>query len=440
MRRPAGERDALYATSKCHTIPSIIRATMVASLPYLTADIPPLGGRIKSRPSDFQVEEVPLYEPSGKGTHSYFFIEKTGMSTLRAVREVARALGEPHRNVGYAGMKDANAITRQVFSIEHVPPERIEHLEIPNLRVLWVRPHTNKLRLGHLWGNRFIIRLRGADIGRLDEVRRTLAVLSQRGVPNYFGEQRFGVRGDTWEIGRAMMRQDWVEAVCLMLGRPSEHDRGEVLRARRLFEEGKYEEAARTWPYPFPEARRACLAMARSKGSHKRAFFSVDKAVKRLYLSAYQSHLFNRVVAERIGMLGQLRAGDLAYRHANGAVFRVVDPAVEQPRADAFEISPSGPLFGYRMTEPEGEALEIESRLLASEGLAPSNFRIPGAHKIKGARRPLRFQPKECDVTTGSDDLGDFYEFRFFLEPGCYATMLLREICKTGLAESEDAS
>ncbi len=411
---------------------------MVSNLPYLTADCPPLGGRIKVCPTDFQVEEVPLYEASGEGTHSYFCIEKTGMSTLRAIREVARVLGVPHREVGYAGMKDTNAVTRQVFSIEHVPPERIQQIEVPNLRVLWVRRHTNKLRVGHLKGNRFVIRLRDASPDRLADVRRMLEYLARRGVPNYFGEQRFGARGDTWEIGRAMMRQDWPEAMAVLLGRPTEHDRGDVLKARRLYEEGKYDEAARTWPYPFADARRACLAMARTDGSHKRAFFAVDKAMKRLYLSAFQSYLFNQVVAERIDSLDRLEAGDLAYRHANGAVFSVKDPAVEQPRADSFEISPSGPLYGFRMTEPEGRPAEIEGRVLASQGFTPRDFRIPGAHKVKGARRPLRFPPRECDVTTGADERGSFYEFRFFLESGCYATTVLREICKSDLAESED--
>ncbi len=413
---------------------------MTQNLPYLTADVPPLGGRIKVRPDDFRVEEVPLYEASGQGTHTYVCIEKTGMSTLRAVREIARALGEPHRNVGYAGMKDANATTRQILSIEHVPTERIEKLEVPGIRVLWVRRHGNKLRLGHLRGNRFAIRLRDVDAGRLGEVRELLGVLAQRGVPNYFGEQRFGARGDTWQIGRAMMKQDWVEAVSLMLGRPSEYDRGEVLRARQLFDEGRYEEAAKAWPYPFPDARRACLTMARTAGSHKRAFFGVDKTVKRLYLSAFQSYLFNQVVAARIQSLNRLMTGDLAYRHANGAVFRVADAAAEQPRADTFEISPSGPLFGYRMTEPEGEPGEIESRLLAAEGLHPADFRVPGAHKIKGARRPLRFQPRECEVDAGRDDGGDYFELRFFLEPGCYATSVLREICKTDMAHAEERS
>ncbi len=413
---------------------------MPENLPYLTADVPPLGGRIKVRRTDFRVEEVPLYEASGEGTHSYFCIEKTGLSTFRAIHEIARALGRPHRDVGYAGMKDANAVTRQILSIEHVPPERIEKLQVPGVQVLWVRRHTNKLKLGHLKGNRFVIRLREAAPDRLDDVRRLMEVLCRRGVPNYFGEQRFGVRGDTWQIGRAMVRQDWVEAVSLMLGRPSDRDRKDIRRARELYEEGKYEEAAEMWPFPFPEAKRACVAMARSNGSHKRAFFGVDKSVKRLYLSAFQSYLFNRVVAERIGGLDRLMAGDLAWRHANGAVFRVEDPAVEQPRADAFEISPSGPLFGYRMTEPTGQPQETESRILAEEGLSPDDFRVAGGHKVKGSRRPLRFQPKECEADAGSDEHGPFYEFRFFLESGCYATTVLREVCKSDLAEGEETS
>lgn len=406
-------------------------------LPYLTSDWPPLGGRIKARPSDFVVEEIPLYEAGDRGTHSFFCIEKTGLSTLRAIREIARALGIPHRNIGYAGLKDAEAVTRQVLSVEHVPPDRLMKLEIPRVRVLWVRLHANKLRLGHLRGNRFVIRLRGSPPGRLGDIRQMMEFLGRRGVPNYFGSQRFGARGDTWQIGRAMLRQDWQEAIDLMLGRPSDKDRGDVLRARRLYAQGQYDDAARAWPYPFRDERNACLALARTGGDPRRAFFGVDKTLKRLFLSAFQSHLFNQVVATRIGALDRLMAGDLAFRHANGAVFAVADPSVEQPRADAFEISPSGPLFGYRMTEPAGEPLEMERRVLEAEGLQPADFRSPGAHKVKGGRRALRFQPHEWEVLEGEDEHGHYYEFRFWLESGCYATMVLREICKTELTEGE---
>lgn len=410
---------------------------MLERMPYLTADVPGLGGRIKAHPSDFQVEEVPLYPASGEGTHTYFCVEKTGLSTMRAVREIARALGVAPRDIGYAGLKDADAVTRQFFSVEHVPPERLQALHTPRIRIVWTGRHTNKLKLGHLKGNRFVLRVREAEPGRLADARAVLERLARYGVPNYFGEQRFGMRGDTWELGRAIVAGDLVEMIHIMLGRPCEKDYGDVRKARQLFDQGRYEEAAKAWPYAFRDERRAAQEMARTRGMHRRAFAVIDRGTRQFYLCAFQSYLFNQVVAERIGSLNRLREGDLAWRHANGAVFRVDDPAVEQPRADAFEISPSGPLFGYRMSEPDGETAAAERRVLEAAGLTHESWRNERI-RVKGARRPLRFQPAEWDVSEGTDERGPYYEFRFFLESGCYATMVLREVCKTRLGESEE--
>ncbi len=400
-------------------------------MPYLTTEVPGIGGRIKDAPDDFQVEEVPLYEACGEGTHTYFQVEKESLSTMRAVRDVARALGVRERDVGYAGLKDADAVTRQVFSIEHVDPEKVLGLEVPRITIRWAKQHGNKLKLGHLRGNRFVIKLRDADASRIDDVRTMADVLTRRGVPNHFGPQRFGNRGNTWQIGRAMLAADWHEAVNLLLGRPGPGDTGDVLRARNAYEEGDYVTAAEAWPHPFRDERSACRTLVKTKGSHKRAFFSVNIGLKRLYISAFQSYLFNAVVATRLSTLDRLMTGDLAWRHANGAVFTVEDAAVEQPRCDAFEISPSGPLFGYRMTEPQGEPGEIEARILAGAQLEPGDFRASGAHKVKGARRPLRFRPDDFSADTGSDERGDYIELRFALRSGCYATSLLRELCKT---------
>ncbi len=121
----------------------------VDELPFLTADIPGVGGVIKQRPEDFLVEEVPLYEPSGSGTHVYFRIEKKGLPTIQAVQEIARALCRQKCEIGYAGLKDADAVTRQMLSIEHVDPVVVQSLDVPGVRVLNVSRHTNKLKLGH---------------------------------------------------------------------------------------------------------------------------------------------------------------------------------------------------------------------------------------------------------------------------------------------------
>ncbi len=152
--------------------------------------------------------------------------------------------------------------------------------------------------------------------------------------------------------------------------------------------------------------------------------------MKQFYISAYQSWLFNQVVAERIDALDQLLQGDLAWRHPQGAVFSVEDVAREQPRCDALEISPTGPLFGYRMTLPTGKAGEAEAAVLAQDGFTAEDFRQPGALRVKGARRPLRVPIADAEAEAGTDEHGAYIELRFFLPAGSYALSIVHEITK----------
>jgi tRNA pseudouridine13 synthase len=405
----------------------------VDELPFLTADVRGVGGRIKARPEDFVVDEVELYPACGEGTHVYFRIEKIGLPTMRAVQDIARALNVRVHDIGYAGMKDADAVTRQMLSVEHVDPAKVERLTEmlqPRIRVLSVSRHGNKLRLGHLAGNRFTIRLREVDAGRVGDVRTALAELVRRGVPNYFGPQRFGFRGDTWRIGLAIMRDDYDDAVAWMLGKPTDKDSPELREARELFERKEYEEAGRMWPGMFRNERRLCFALAKSGGKAKRAFNVLDRNMRQFYVSAYQSQLFNQIVARRIGALDRMMVGDLAWRHPQGAVFRVEDLEREQPRCDAFEISATGPIFGHRMSMPTGEPAEWEEAVLAENGLTLASFKGDPNRKATGTRRPVRFQPHNAEAEAGRDEHGEYIELQFGLESGCYATTVLREICK----------
>ncbi len=400
--------------------------------PRLLSDFRPLRGRIKGDYTDFYVEELPLYPAAGEGTHTYFLLEKAGLTTIQAVHDLARALGVKRREIGFAGQKDARAVTRQWMSVEHVPPEVVAALALPRMRICEVTRHRNKLRLGHLRGNRFVIKVRSTETERCGELAQALEQLAARGVPNYFGAQRFGYRGDTWRIGRALLDGDWEAALDLMLGRPTDEDHGDIRRARKLYDRGQFAAAARFWPVMFHTERRALTALARSGGKRRAALRVIDRSTRDFYLAAYQSHLFNRVVAARLPWgLGNVRLGDLAWRHANGAVFRVADPALEQPRADRFEISPTGPLFGHRMTEPGGEPAELESRVLGEEGLRREAFQA-GPLRVKGGRRPLRFPIREAEATLAADEGGPYLELRFVLPRGCYATSVLRELFVPG--------
>src|SRR3954463_3828050 len=165
-------------------------------LPYLTSEFPGIGGLIKQRPEDFFVQEIPLYEPSGEGEHVYAEVQKVSLTTFDAINRIADALRMSSRDIGYAGLKDARAITRQVFSIPGTTPEALMALKIPDLAIQWAARHGNKLRIGHLKANRFAIKIRDVNPTDVVKLRPMLDELSRRGLPNYFGEQRFGRRGN----------------------------------------------------------------------------------------------------------------------------------------------------------------------------------------------------------------------------------------------------
>ncbi len=400
----------------------------------LTATIPGTGGVIKTRPEDFFVEELPLYAASGEGDHAYAVIEKRGLGTREAIDRLARTLNVSRKAIGSAGLKDTHAVTRQWVSVERVDSEVLKQAEIADIRIRQVTRHTNKLKLGHLAGNRFVVKLRDLTMPLKEAAataEKVLGILAQKGVPNYYGPQRFGNRCDNHLIGKAIINNDGNRTIDLFMGVPDPSlDSDVMLKARRLYVEGRYQESLDAWPRQIVERRRILKAIIVNRGNKKRAFKVMDKHLKGFFVSAYQSAVFNRVLIARMPEIDKLLLGDMAYKHVNGASFRVEDAAVEQPRCDRFEISPTGPLLGQRTARLEGPAGEIEEPILEAEGLGEDQFRQMKKLGARGGRRPLRFQPRDIAVSTGSDDLGPYLELRFELDPGCYATTLITEITK----------
>lgn len=404
-------------------------------LPFLTQEFPALNCAIKTCDEDFIVEEVPLYEPCGQGAHVYAHIEKKGISTPDAIAQIARVFGIPRWQVGFAGQKDARAVARQWISIEHIKPEQMLNLEIPKIKVLSVTRHGNKLKLGHLAGNRFVIRLRKLQVPIAQAVKiakDVLTILSKRGVANYFGTQRFGNRSTGHMLGEAIAKDKAGEFVDIFLGRAAE---GEdfTTEARSLYDKGDYEKAHDAWPYSFSNERRALKTLITSGGKKRKAFDSVDKRLKSFFISAYQSDIFNRVLAVRMPNIDKLLTGDMAYKHINGACFKVEDAVKEQSRCDSFEISPTGPILGHRTTLLTYAAGEIENAVIVRMQLQDNDLRRMQKYGAKGGRRPLRFMLKDLDIATGEDSMGPHLELEFELDSGCYATTVLREITKSDL-------
>jgi tRNA pseudouridine13 synthase len=189
------------------------------------------------------------------------------------------------------------------------------------------------------------------------------------------------------------------------------------------------------WPRKSGMERRI-LARYIKTGKPVPAVRAIDERLRRLWVSAAQSWMFNQVLARRMeaGTFDQLLPGDLAYKHDNGACFLVEDAAAEQARAAAFEVSPTGPLVGYRMTLPTGQALTTEEAVMAEAHLHPEDFKKENGEKVKGARRPLRVKPEDIDLTGGVDEHGPHITVAFTLPAGSFATILLRELTKDRIA------
>lgn len=393
---------------------------------YLTADLPGTGGTIKETPEDFLVAEIPLYLPCGEGEHTFAEIEKRGITTLEALRRLAKALGILERDMGYAGMKDARGVTRQTFSIPRVAPDCVLGLEVPGMRVISASLHRNKLKLGHLRGNRFRLRVRGVTADAVPRASAVLSVLARRGVPNYFGEQRYGTQGNSHLIGAALLRGDYRGAVDALIGDGAKVTDERWRAAIEAYRRGELEESLRAFPGHCRTERDLLQRLVKQPDEWEKAFRAVHPRLKKLYLSAFQSFLFDRLLDGRLERLDEVVDGDVAYKHDNGACFLVTDAAVEAVRAQAFEISPTAPLFGCKMKEPEGKVLQMERQVLDMEGLSLESFNLTGGLRMEGERRPLRVPLMEPTAEWDGEGL----VLEFGLPRGSYATAVLREVMK----------
>ena len=394
---------------------------------YLTRDVPGIGGVIKETPEDFLVAEIPLYPAEGAGEHTFTEIEKRGITTLEALRRIARGLNIIERDIGYAGMKDAKGVTRQTFSIPRVAPEHLLALELPGIKVLSATRHRNKLKLGHLAGNRFRIRIRGVEAEAPAMAEQVLALLKERGVPNYFGPQRYGAQGNSHLIGCALLRQDYHEAIDALMGNPAQVRDERWQAAIAAYRRGDPAESLLLFPGHCRTEREVLQRLVKRPDAWEKAFHAVHPRLKALYLSAFQSTLFDRLLDERLDAFDQVMTGDLAWKHDNGACFLVEAADLEAARARRLEISPTGPLFGCKMKLPAGCPLAMEEALLQAEGLTPADFDLPGGLRLEGERRPLRVPLGSPDMQT----VGDGVVLEFSLPKGAYATSVLRELMKS---------
>jgi tRNA pseudouridine13 synthase len=335
----------------------------VAELPYVTAKSLRTLGKIRTVPEDFRVDEVPIYPPAGQGGHLFIHFEKRNLTSREAVARIAGALGVHPRDAGVAGQKDKHAVTTQWASFAGATPEAAQALTLVDIRILAAAPHPHKLRTGHVRANRFELVLR--DTTALDAAREVLAELDRIGVPNYYGEQRFGIADRNIARAEAMLR-------------------GEARAPRDSFE-------------------------------------------RKMLMSAFQASLFNAWLAARIRdeLYTVPIPGDVLRKESSGGLFVNEDHAQALQRMQAWEISPTGPMFGAKMRCAEGVAAERESAILAASGIGPDAL-ARHARSGEGTRRVARIRPAQCEFSCE----GTALRLCFELPSGAYATTVLREIMK----------
>ena len=331
-----------------------------------------------SSPRDFVVEEIPLYDFSGEGEHLVLKVRKKDMTTWGMLDAISAHLGIRKRDIGYAGLKDKHAMTIQYISLPAKLEEKLASFSHEKIKILEITRHNNKIRVGHLKGNRFEIRLKkvlGVQKDKLDSV---LKWIKANGVPNYFGNQRFGTNGTNWEEGKKLLEG--------------------TLKMR-------------------------------------------DKKTREFLMGSYQSYLFNKWLAKRMelnllieefseaetemlmklpkGALEDIKKqpnfykilpGDLIMHYPYGKLFEAEDVTAEAERFATKDTAPTGLIPGTKTKRASGVAREIEA--LFDEEI-----------KLYGARRYAWIQVTEIKKRYVEEKA--HYELSFVLPKGSYATNVL---------------
>ena len=404
---------------------------------------PDLSGLIKVRTGDFLVEELPLYQPGGRGDHLYLFIQKEGISHSEMIRHLSQRFKVRDRDIGFAGMKDRSAVTRQLVSI-HLPESERHAVDIDTdgLNLLWSDRHTNKLRRGHLQGNRFSIRIRDIDPLKAPQIQTRLRTLLRVGVPNYYGIQRFGYRCNTHLLGEHLVKGSWEALASELLGAQGSQYPKRQVKAREHFDAGNYKDSLHLWSRK-EFAETTVLRNLIRGASFEKAIGRIPRPTLAFWISAYQSAAFNRVLDHRLenDLLDSVLLGDVAIRSESRRQFIVHQEILQteefQEDIKALKVSATGPMWGGHMLQPGGEPLRNEAGILEDIGFDTAALEsCPAAER--GTRRPLRIPLSNIEIDSGVDTHGGYIRTAFDLPRGAYATVVLRELIDDLSSDNDD--
>ena len=409
-------------------------------------DSPGIGGTLRVEPEDFVVEEVsvmPEEDPTGQNTAA--IVRARYWETNRLVREFARRLRISRKKIMFAGTKDKRAISTQLF-VFAAPMDDIQSIEMKDIEFLNIYPTNKQIGLGDLIGNKFSITLKDLDMEIDQAMEASQSIANQLnnigGFPNYFGVQRFGaVRPITHLMGKHMTRGEPELAVKEYLCAPGTHENNEATQARiELGKTGDYAKALHDFPENLSFEKAILNHLVVNPDDSIGALGNLPQNLLMMFIHAYQSFLFNRILSERMrrGLpLNQPVPGDMVLKmdqnklpdhnnwlEATESNIPMLTGLISKKKAFV-----SATLYGHESEFAKGEMGEIEASIIEQEGVKQRDFVLNEYYKLgsKGKRREILAPAKNFEFR----QVDDAIQFDFELYKGCYATTFLREFMKS---------
>jgi tRNA pseudouridine13 synthase len=384
--------------------------------------------KLKQQPEDFQVEELTDVTASGPGPFAFYRLEKRGWSTPDALAALRRRWKIEPRRLSYGGLKDRHALTVQYLTIFHGPRRGLTH---QGITVTYLGQVLKPYSSADIRANRFRITLRNLSAAAAQEVAPALAEVGAEGVPNYFDDQRFGsvtAAGDF--VGRLLVQGRFEDALRLALAGPYEHDRAAQKKEKAVLRACWGDWAACKDRLPRGHARSLADYLLHHPGDFRGAVTRLRPELRGLYLSAYQSHLWNRMLARWLRQ--HCRPGQLvpvALRLGEFPVYRGLD--AEQQRELAALTLPL-PSARLHLDDADPRA-ELVRSVLAEDGLELGQLKVKGVRELFFSRgeRAAVCRPSGVGHETLPDDLHPGRQrvvLAFDLPRGCYATLIVKRV------------
>lgn len=384
--------------------------------------------KVKQLPEDFQVVELTDVVPQETGSFAFYRLDKVGWTTPDAFQAIRRRWQLDSRRLSYGGMKDRHARTSQYFTVFRGPRRGLTH---QRLSVRYLGQLDTPFTSHDIRANQFQLTLRSLSAAELERVRANLPSVRQDGIPNYFDDQRFGsIHGAGDFVARAMVREQYEEALRLALAAPYEHDRAAQKQEKAILTAHWGDWPACKAQLPRGHARSLVDYLCHHPADFRGALARLRPELRGLYLSAYQSHLWNRILARWVEQhCRPARIVPVQLRLGAVPMFRNLD---EAQRATLAALTLPLPTARTPLDPADARTPLVET-VLAEEGLTVSQLKLRGFREMffsKGDRAALCV-PVIPDETLDADELNRGRHkllLQFDLPRGSYATLIVKRL------------